>query len=196
MGIETSELLSKLPKVFDLDADEDSGAPQQDSWSCLILVMIYEYLRGQDSFWRSYFDVLPETFNTPMFWSDEELGELQASPVRQKVGKNEAEEMFRTNILPVVRGNPELFEHSQSKSDGDLIALAHRMGSTIMSYAFDLENDEDDEEENEDGWEVDKEGKSMMGMVPMADILNADAEFNVSSFNHHEPPNTDIGRRT
>lgn len=185
MGTETSELPSKLPKVFDLSAYEDNeDAPQQDSWSCLILVMIYEYMRGQESFWKPYFDVLPEEFDTPMFWSDEQLSELQASAARKKVGKDEAEQMFRANILPVIRENAELFGDSQSLSDDDLIALAHRMGSTIMSYAFDLENDEDEEEENEDGWEVDKEGKSMMGMVPMADILNADAEFNVSIVDH------------
>lgn len=179
MGIETSALPSKIPSVFDLTAGDDDDAPQQDSWSCLILVMIYEHLRGQDSLWKPYFDVLPETFNTPMFWTEEELSELQASAVRSKVGKDEAEDMFRANILPVIRGNSELFVASESMSDGELISLAHRMGSTIMSYAFDLENDEDEEEENEDGWEVDKDGKSMMGMVPMADILNADAEFNV-----------------
>lgn len=180
MGVETSELPSKIPQIFNLDAEDVGDAPQQDSWSCLILIMIYEYLRGQESLWKPYFDVLPDTFDTPMFWKEEELNELQASSVRAKVGRDEAEDMFRANILPVLRGNPELFLASESKSDADLISLAHRMGSTIMSYAFDLENEEEEDEGNEDGWEVDKDGKSMMGMVPMADILNADAEFNVS----------------
>jgi hypothetical protein len=49
-----------------------------------------------------------------------------------------------------------------------------------MAYAFDLENDDDEEQEGEDEWVEDKDGKVLMGMVPMADILNADAEFNVS----------------
>ena len=56
------------------------------------------------------------------------------------------------------------------------------MGSTIMAYAFDLENDEDkpDAEDEDDEWVEDREGRLTMGMVPMADILNADVVFNVS----------------
>lgn len=50
------------------------------------------------------------------------------------------------------------------------------MGSTIMAFAFDLETD--DEDDGEDGWVEDGEGKSLMGMVPMADVLNADAHSN------------------
>jgi hypothetical protein len=45
-----------------------------------------------------------------------------------------------------------------------------------MAYAFDLEAE--DEDEGEDGWVEVKESKTL-GMVPMADMLNADAEFNV-----------------
>ena len=45
-----------------------------------------------------------------------------------------------------------------------------------MAYAFDIEAE--DESEEEDGWVEDKESRTL-GMVPMADILNADAEFNV-----------------
>ena len=145
--------------------------------------MIYEFLRGQDSAWKPYFDVLPESFDTPMFWQEQELDELQASAVRRKVGKEDAEAMFRTNVLPVIRSHPELFTSSESLSDENLISLAHRMGSTIMAYAFDLENDEDKDEDESDGWVEDRDGKSMMGMVPMADILNADAEFN-AHINH------------
>ncbi len=52
-----------------------------------------------------------------------------------------------------------------------------------MAYAFDLEAE--DEGEEEDGWVEDKEDKTL-GMVPMADMLNADAEYNVrrSNFSH------------
>ena len=56
------------------------------------------------------------------------------------------------------------------------------MGSTIMAYAFDLDNEEEEAEEDEDGWVVDKDAQKMMGMVPMADVLNANADFNVSVF--------------
>lgn len=151
-----------------------------DAWSSLILVMIHEYLQGENSNWKLYFDVLPTSFETPMFWSETELKQLQSSHMGAKIGKAEAEEMFRGRLLPIIRQNLTIFPSSDSKSDEDLIEIAHRMGSTIMAYAFDLEKDEEPEEE--DGWVEDRDGKSLMGMVPMADILNADAEFNVCLF--------------
>ncbi|KAI8715097.1 Ribosomal lysine N-methyltransferase 4 [Fusarium sp. LHS14.1] len=187
INVETSELPKKLPDVFDLDKpidDEDDEAPRLDSWSSLILVMMYEYLQGEKSQWKPYFDVFPSSFDTPMFWSETELDQLQASHMRHKIGKADAENMFRKTLVPIIRNNSSVFG-GENQSDDDLVEIAHRMGSTIMSYAFDLENDEDDEEEEADGWVEDREGKSMMGMVPMADILNADAEFN-AHVNHEE----------
>ncbi|CAG9979694.1 unnamed protein product [Clonostachys byssicola] len=185
INVQTSDLPSKLPGVFDPESeamDVDGGvSPQLDSWSSLILIMIYEFFRGQESQWKPYFDVLPEEFNTPMFWSGSDLDALQASATRGKIGKSEAEEMFRSQLLPVIRSNQGVFLSSEARTDEELIGIAHRMGSTIMAYAFDLENDDDREDEEEDGWVEDRDGKSLMGMVPMADILNADAEFNAKS---------------
>ncbi|KAM5344746.1 hypothetical protein ACJ41O_010608 [Fusarium nematophilum] len=187
VNVETSELPKTLPEVFDLDKvadDDEDAAPRLDSWSSLILVMMYEHLQGERSAWKHYFDVLPSEFDTPMFWSEEELKDLQASHMRSKIGKADAEDMFRRTLLPVVRNNSGLFG-ADNRSDEELIQIAHRMGSTIMSYAFDLENDEEEDDDEADGWVEDREGKSMMGMVPMADILNADAEFN-AHVNHEE----------
>ncbi|KAF5690099.1 ribosomal n-lysine methyltransferase 4 [Fusarium circinatum] len=183
INVETSELPKKIPDAFDLDKPDDDDAPGLDSWSSLILIMIYEYLEGENSKWKPYFDVLPSSFDTPMFWSDNELEQLQASHMRHKIGKADAENMFQKTLLPIIRDNSEIF-NAGNKTDAELIEIAHRMGSTIMAYAFDLENDEEEEEEA-DGWVEDRDGKSMMGMVPMADILNADAEFN-AHVNHEE----------
>ncbi|KAK7419711.1 N-lysine methyltransferase setd6 [Neonectria magnoliae] len=191
INVETSELPKKLPDIFDLDGhvsdnEDENAVPPMDSWSSLILVMIYEYLQGDKSTWKPYFDVLPSAFDTPMFWSDDELEQLQSSHTRSKIGKASAEEMFRGRLLPVIRKNAGLFPSSELKSDEDLVELAHKMGSTIMAYAFDLEKDEDaDEGDAPDGWIEDRDGKSLLGMVPMADVLNADAEFN-AHVNHEE----------
>lgn len=180
INIETSELPTKIPDVFDLEKIiDDDDAPRLDSWSSLILVLMYEFLQGEKSCWKPYFDVLPPSFDTPMFWSDAEIDMLQASHVRGKIGKESAEEMFRRSLVPVIRNHVGLFG-AENRSDDELVELAHRMGSTIMAYAFDLEGDDEEEQGEEDGWVEDRDGKSMMGMVPMADILNADAEFNVS----------------
>ncbi|KAI0869447.1 SET domain-containing protein [Hypoxylon argillaceum] len=198
INTQTSDLARRIPDVFattaldetDGEADDDvgetSGPP--DNWVSLILVMIYEYLQGDRSRWRRYFDVLPTEFNTLMWWSDKELDDLQASAIVAKIGKDDADSMFRAMVLPVVEKNPDVFypEGSRRLSEDELILLAHRIGSTIMAYAFDLENeDEDADQEDGDEWVEDREGKILMGMVPMADILNADAEFN-AHVNHEE----------
>jgi hypothetical protein len=179
--------------VFDLDKPDEDDVPGLDSWSSLILIMIYEYLQGDKSQWKSYFDVLPSSFDTPMFWSENELDQLQASHMRHKIGKADAENMFKKTLVPIIRSNPSIFS-AENKSDEELIEIAHRMGSTIMAYAFDLENDVEEEEET-DGWVEDRDGKSMMGMVPMADILNADAEFNVRGSCGLLTKLTDLGAR-
>ncbi|KAL8396890.1 hypothetical protein RB594_003836 [Gaeumannomyces avenae] len=191
-----SELARKLPAVFagvggsgpTPDVDNDDGRAQ-DSWTSLILVMIHEHLRGPASPWRPYLDVLPARFETPMFWSAAELAELQASPVVASVGRAEGDAMIRSRILPVIRENEALFFGAAAMGDEQFVELAHRMGSTIMAYAFDLERDDDamdeDDDAEGDGWVEDRDGRTVMGMVPMADILNADAEFN-AHINHSE----------
>ncbi|KAJ2982850.1 hypothetical protein NUW58_g6356 [Xylaria curta] len=198
ISTQTSDLAKRIPDVFaptvlddtEGDADDDSGATSDppDNWVSLILVMIYEYLQGERSHWQRYFDVLPAEFDTLMWWSDKELDWLQASSMVAKIGKDDADSMFRARILPVIETNPDVFypPGSQRLSEDELILLAHRIGSTIMAYAFDLENDDDEaDQEEEDEWMEDREGKVLMGMVPMADILNADAEFN-AHVNHEE----------
>ncbi len=192
INTQTSDLAKRLPGAFaptilddtDNEADDDAGeSGPPDNWVSLILVMIYEYLQGDRSRWHRYFNVLPTEFNTLMWWSDRELDWLQASSIVAKIGKDDADSMFRARVLPIVEKNADIFypEGSPKLSDDELMLLAHRIGSTIMAYAFDLENDDDDaDQEGEDGWVEDREGKVLMGMVPMADILNADAEFNVN----------------
>ncbi|KAG6032667.1 hypothetical protein E4U41_007177 [Claviceps citrina] len=195
ISAETSGLRDQLPGLFESQGDEDDQQAL-DSWSSLILILVYEYLLGDQSKWKPYLDILPDTFDTPMFWSNEELSQLQASATRRKIGKADAEDMFRRRLVPVIRRNAAVFCSSGEYSDEGLIQLAHRMGSTIMAYAFDLEDDDQekegkeedgdgDDDDESDGWVEDREGKLMMGMVAMADMLNADAEFN-AHVNHGE----------
>ncbi|THW59220.1 SET domain-containing protein RMS1 [Aureobasidium pullulans] len=201
ISVENSELSKKLPRIFtglkNLDADGDDGMADGDDeeeslsmpdpWLDLIMVMVYEYLQGDNSAWKTYFEVLPNSFDTLMFWGQSELNELQASAVKDKVGKESADEMFETKVLPVVKAHEDVFYSAgaQKLSDEQIVELAHRMGSIIMAYAFDLENNEEDEDDEQEGWVQDLEGTQAMGMVPMADMLNADAEFN-AHLNHGE----------
>ncbi|RDA87081.1 hypothetical protein CP532_0193 [Ophiocordyceps camponoti-leonardi (nom. inval.)] len=189
LTIETSDLSKQLAEPSDPNEPKTQALTDLDSWSALILVLIYEHLRGPDSPWGPYLHLLPETFDTPMFWSEGELAELQASALPSKIGRREADDMFRELILPVIRARPRVFRSCEGCSDEMLLRLAHRMGSTVMAYAFDLEGDdeEDGAEAAPDGWVEDRDEKMLMGMVPVADMLNADAEFNahVNHQDHH-----------
>ncbi|KAF1923363.1 SET domain-containing protein RMS1 [Didymella exigua CBS 183.55] len=189
INIETSELPKKLPKVFEAAFDEeDEDTEPLDPWESLILIMVYEYLQGDASRWKPYLDVLPTTFDTPMFWTESELKELEVTVLtKDKIGRQASDDKLRTRIVPVVKHNPDIFYPvgKNQLTEDDLLNLAHRMGSTIMAYAFDLENDEEEDEADEDGWVVDRDAQKMLGMVPMADILNANADFN-AHVNHGE----------
>jgi N-lysine methyltransferase SETD6 len=175
-------LMVKTSRLNQILADElkDLGP-----WLSLVVVMIYEYSLGEQSKWNQYFQVLPSTFDTLMFWSDEELSELQASAVVDKIGKRDAEEDIFEKVLPLVRAHPELFPpvNGVMSYDDDtgaqaLLELAHRMGSLIMAYAFDIEKPEEEESDGEDGYLTDDEEQLPKGMVPLADLLNADADRN------------------
>lgn len=192
INVENSGLSKKLPKIFSTLTPEDDEAKDDaddediempNPWLDLILIMIYEYLQGDASAWKPYFDVLPHNFDTLMFWTSDELNELQASAVKDHVGRESADEMFQNKILPIIKEHQDIFYPSGAAklNEEELVKLAHRMGSIIMAYAFDLDGDDDDDDEDdeEDGWAQDKDAMKSMGMVPMADMLNADAEFNV-----------------
>jgi SET domain-containing protein 6 len=140
--------------------------------------MIYEYGRGPDSTWKPYFDILPSTFDTLIYWSENELEELQASAVVRKIGKKEADQMFEDKIWPIVHSQPGIFGFREGISGQEVVQLAHRMGSLIMAYAFDIESSETKEPDEEGYATEDEDADLPKGMVPLADILNADADRN------------------
>lgn len=154
-------------------------------WLSLMLVMIHEYLLGERSVWFAYFRVLPTKFDTLMFWSESELSELQASAIVDKIGKQGAEQSILEMVAPIVRANPTLFppvggllSYEGVEGERAILNLAHMMGSLIMAYAFDIEKPEDEEEDGEDGYVTDEEDELPKGMVPLADLLNANADRN------------------
>lgn len=166
--------------------DEDDGGEPLDPWLKLILPLIYEHHEGSASQWQPYLDVLPTKFETPMFWTQDELAQLQGSSLLDRIGKAAAGEMFSSKLIPIIRSHSSIFKAASAMSDAEIVNLAHRFGSTIMAYAFDLQKDDDEHVDDaaEDGWTEDREGQQL-GMVPMADMLNADAEFN-AHLNHED----------
>ena len=187
---------SSIPQDV-LEPLKDSG-----SWLPLIICIIFEYLKGKQSRWYRYFGVLPTTFDTPMFWGDSELRWLQASPVVNKIGKASAEESWRTTIIPLMLEYYALFpvagDDLEAKTK-ELIRLAHFAGSLIMAYAFDIDRD-DGQNASEDSHageelEEDDEDEPLKGMVPFADLLNADADRNnVSHYRRWPATFTDMFR--
>ncbi|KAF2638911.1 SET domain-containing protein RMS1 [Massarina eburnea CBS 473.64] len=178
LTVANSILSSEIPK-----ATLDNLGP----WLSLILVMLYEYTNGASSTWAPYFAILPSEFNTLMFWSADELAELQASAVLQKIGKGSANESFEKELLPVIRefagiffsGDARAKEKAEEMGSEQGLALMHKMGSLIMAYAFDVEPADAKKEIDEEGYASEDEDEALpKGMVPMADMLNADADRN------------------
>lgn len=150
------------------------GTGHTDGLQALTVIIISESLLN-NSKWTPYFAVLPRQLNSLVFWSESELAGLQASAVVGKIGKEKAEEMFSQHIAPLGLRNYDL-------------ETCHRVASIIMAYAFDipeknLQNIEDDSATNEDEGEElvsddEEEEKTILSMIPLADMLNADADRN------------------
>ncbi|EME43329.1 hypothetical protein DOTSEDRAFT_131367 [Dothistroma septosporum NZE10] len=147
-----------------------------DPWLSLIVVMALEYLDGSQSRWKPYFDVLPVSFDNLMFWSDRELRHLEGSTVVGKIGKEAADATFREQLIPVI----ERISKAKAADNEELLRMCHRMGSTIMAYGFDLETSSDQAKNDGEEWEEDSDAGETLpkGMVPLADMLNADADRN------------------
>ena len=189
--IEEDEELFRIPLSAVLSV-QNSGLQKEkpdllrrlDSWNSLVLAMIYEDGLKAHSKWYSYFNILPSSFNTLIYWSPSELAELQGSAVLGKIGKRGADKSFKEFLLPVMRQNTEIFgSHARAFSgenaESALLHLAHRMATLIMAYAFDLELEDSSSDEFE---EADGSSQSAYdlnkGLVPLADLSCADGNLN------------------
>ncbi|KAF2630472.1 SET domain-containing protein [Macroventuria anomochaeta] len=178
LSVENSILSKEIPA-----ATFDTLGP----WLSLILVMLYEYLNGDASNWAACFSVLPSEFETLMYWTEDELAELQASAVVNKIGKESANEMFLEQLIPVIKEFAHVFfadddrapQKAEEMRDERNLTLMHRMGSLIMAYAFDVEPSVSHKDVDEEGYASEDEDEALpKGMVPLADMLNADADRN------------------
>lgn len=164
MDTTTSSLRQHIPEQLDA----------LNPWLAMILVLIYESLQGEKSKWYPYIRLLPNKFDTLMFWSKEELAELQASAVVQKIGKKSAEDAFAFELAPPIVQHQDLFPSIHK--DHEILRLGHIAGSCVMAYAFDVEKE--DEGRDDESLVTDDEENPAKAMVPFADMLNADAAKN------------------
>ncbi|KAG4429649.1 hypothetical protein IFR05_014870 [Cadophora sp. M221] len=177
--IEEDEVLFSIPRSAVLNTttalcpSDVSIAPailEMPSWLALTAIILAEGQRP-DSTWAPYLALLPRELDSLVFWSEAELKELQASTVVHKIGRTAAEDMFTQHIAPLKLGNGN-------------VEMCHRVASIIMAYAFDIP-----EKAGQDGLETTEEGddlvsddgedeKTILSMIPLADMLNADATRN------------------
>lgn len=141
--------------------------------------------------WGPYLNILPNSFDTPMFWTDSELQELAGTDVLEKLGREEATASYWQTLRPYIEKRPHLFLGSLADNIDQVqkymenfysLDMYHVMGSRILSRAFHVKGardsedvEEEEEEEEDDSSETDDEHESIeeISMVPMADMLNA-----------------------
>lgn len=181
-----SVLTSPLTTKFIPDAMAKLG--QENPWIALVLALLYE--TRPDSEWKPYIDLLPRDFDTLMYWTPSELKSLTGSAVLGKIGKDEAEEEFKSMLGPIINSHKDLFQATELQFDhltdgvdeSSLLSCSHRMASCIMSYSFDIKktvsnpNTTDDSDSGSE--DEDEEAQYYKAMVPLADLLNADADKN------------------
>ncbi|KAM3071995.1 Ribosomal lysine N-methyltransferase 4 [Clarireedia jacksonii] len=142
------------------------------SWLALTAILMAEGQR-KESKWAPYLAILPNQLNSLVFWSETELAELQASAVVKKIGKKGAEDMFSRHVAPL-----GLDQYS--------VEMCHKVASVIMAYAFDIPDPSEEpssggkEQEADDDLVSDngEDERTILSMIPLADMLNADADRN------------------
>ncbi|KAL7008056.1 Ribosomal lysine N-methyltransferase 4 [Cystobasidiomycetes sp. EMM_F5] len=112
-------------------------------WTSLILAMMWEY-RKPDSLWRPYFNILPTSFDSLMFWSEVDLAELRGCSVVEKIGREEAMLDFHNIITPIIVSRPDIFGSPEFYTAD----LYNRMGSLVLSRSFHVEEYEADAEDS------------------------------------------------
>ncbi|KAF7315884.1 Ribosomal lysine N-methyltransferase 4 [Mycena indigotica] len=137
---------SPLPALIGLE--QWRARKMHIGWAGLILCMLWEAAKGQESKWAPYLDSLPTTFDTPMFWSEGDLEELRGTSISdlfklEKLGKADAEKDFHEKVLPLVQSRPDIF---LAPTTFYTLQRYHIMGSRILSRSFDVEKNEEDNE--------------------------------------------------
>lgn len=89
-----------LQKIFQEYENDEKWTEDE----CLALMLLYEkYGKKDQSFFYPYIALLPETYDTPLFWSDDELIELKGTNIYNLTNmmKQQIENDYYTIQLPV-----------------------------------------------------------------------------------------------
>ncbi|ODV82870.1 hypothetical protein CANARDRAFT_30510 [[Candida] arabinofermentans NRRL YB-2248] len=160
--IAKDEVLFELSRDTILNVDTASLSSLKDGnrdilnslnqWESLILCFSYELMIDVRSKWFHYFKVLPNEFQSLMFWSQDDLDSLKPSNVLNRIGKEAAEEMYAKLV-------PDYCVKLGCKELGDFLTLEkfHVVATLIMSYSFDVDHPEEVEDDEEEEGEEEEE---------------------------------------
>ncbi|CCH44637.1 hypothetical protein BN7_4206 [Wickerhamomyces ciferrii] len=176
--INQDEILFKIPRnvllnietgsLSQINNNKEKLLTNYDHWEGLILTILYELSLGNESKWFQYFKILPNEFHSLMFWEKDELELLKPSLVLDRIGQEKALETFN-KLIPNALVDLGI-NHLNISLD-----LFHKVASTILSYSFDVERP-DFNEDMEDDEQVQYDGY-FKSMVTLADLLNADTNL-------------------
>lgn len=165
-NVSTSQLVGRFPEWKDRLWNEIGH------WEGLVMCMLYEMkVVKEDSLWWAYFQVLPrpDEISSLMYWSDEQLVGLNPSLIVQRVGVQEARQMYHRVLEYVRQLDPAVVGGLHSVSWSDFVYVA----SVIMSHSFDVQVGDGEVQDGEGASNVANDGY-MKSMIPLADTLNAD----------------------
>lgn len=82
-------------------------------WVALALFLLSEKAKPSSP-WRPYIDILPHTLDSPLFWSDEELAQLEGTQLLGSIlgYQQHVESEYDKLLTEVILPNPQLFDQS------------------------------------------------------------------------------------
>ena len=116
--------------------------------SALILILMLEKLKGKESFWWPYLNILPQTYDTLYFWTPEEIDELQSSFRGEEITNIQ---LARRSMFPSMLEVLRRHQYDSSALSEDLYMWAYAVvASRCFEYNATVEH----------------------MLIPMADLLN------------------------
>ncbi|XAO21820.1 hypothetical protein I312_100576 [Cryptococcus bacillisporus CA1280] len=166
------------PYTSDLKDHLDASEWDQlnKGWAQLILVMMWETIKGSKSRWAEYLANMPVTFETPMFWTKQQRDQLLGTDIADRIGREDAEAEYTSLLAPFIKAHPDLFPVD---SPHITIDAFHIQGSRILSRSFTVplhRFGRSQSQSQSDGNETesdDEEEEEVVVMIPFADMLNA-----------------------
>ncbi|XP_040383465.1 fructose-bisphosphate aldolase-lysine N-methyltransferase, chloroplastic [Oryza brachyantha] len=174
------EAVAEVPKKLWMDADAVAasdlgravgGGGELRPWVAVALLLLRELARGADSPWAPYLAILPRQTDSTIFWSEEELLEIQGTQLlNTTMGVKEyVQSEFDSVEAEIISVNKELFPDTVTFDDflwafGILrsrVFAGLRGDKLALIPLADLVNHSDDIASNESSWEI--KGKGLFG---------------------------------